>query len=66
METGWLLPDLAEPTTSEFWLGCARGELLGCASDGVAELESLASEERFHEPWIVEQLPGFRMEPRQN
>ncbi len=28
METGWLLPDLADPTSNEFWLGCARGELL--------------------------------------
>ncbi len=28
METGWLLPDLAEPTASEFWRGCARGALL--------------------------------------
>ena len=23
-----MLPDLAEPTANEFWLGCARGELL--------------------------------------
>jgi uncharacterized OB-fold protein len=28
METGWLLPDLSDPTSNEFWLGCARGELL--------------------------------------
>ncbi len=28
METGWLLPNLADPTSSEFWHGCARGELL--------------------------------------
>ena len=28
METGWLLPDLDEPTSAEFWSGCARGELL--------------------------------------
>jgi len=28
METGWLLPDLADPTSSEFWRGCERGELL--------------------------------------
>ena len=28
METGWLLPDLSDPTASEFWHGCARGELL--------------------------------------
>ena len=36
MESGWPLPDPAEPTTSEFWLGCARGELLvqACAACG--------------------------------
>ena len=36
METGWLLPNLADPTASEFWLGCARGELLvqACAACG--------------------------------
>jgi uncharacterized OB-fold protein len=28
MESGWLLPNLDEPTAKEFWLGCARGELL--------------------------------------
>ena len=28
MEARWLLPDLEEPTASEFWFGCARGELL--------------------------------------
>jgi len=28
MESGWLLPDLDDPTTQEFWAGCARGELL--------------------------------------
>ena len=28
METGWLLPDLEDPTSKEFWAGCARGELL--------------------------------------
>ena len=28
MEAGFLLPDVEEPTTSEFWAGCARGELL--------------------------------------
>jgi uncharacterized protein len=28
VEAGWLLPDLTEPTAQEFWLGCARGELL--------------------------------------
>jgi hypothetical protein len=34
MESGFLLPDLDEPTTAEFWAGCARGELLvqACAS----------------------------------
>jgi uncharacterized OB-fold protein len=36
MASGWLLPDLEEPTSSEFWLGCARGELLvqACGSCG--------------------------------
>jgi uncharacterized protein len=36
MEKGWLLPDPADPTSSEFWHGCARGELLvqACASCG--------------------------------
>jgi uncharacterized OB-fold protein len=33
METGWLLPDLAEQTAAEFWNGCARGELLVQACD---------------------------------
>ena len=28
MESGWLLPNLDEPIAQEFWLGCARGELL--------------------------------------
>jgi len=28
MEEGFLLPDVTEPTTAEFWAGCARGELL--------------------------------------
>jgi uncharacterized OB-fold protein len=28
MEQGWVLPDIDEPTSKEFWLGCARGELL--------------------------------------
>ncbi|MET1003401.1 MAG: OB-fold domain-containing protein [Acidimicrobiia bacterium] len=28
MESAWLLPDLADPTTGPFWEGCARGELL--------------------------------------
>ena len=34
MESGWLLPDLADPIANEFWFGCARGELLvqACAS----------------------------------
>ena len=36
METAWLLPDLADPTTAPFREGCARGELLVqvCASCG--------------------------------
>ncbi len=36
MESAWLLPDLADPVANEFWLGCARGELLvqACASCG--------------------------------
>ena len=36
METKWLLPDLEEETTNEFWFGCARGELLvqACGSCG--------------------------------
>jgi uncharacterized OB-fold protein len=36
METGWLLPDLDEPTSAGFWEGTARGELLvqACASCG--------------------------------
>src|SRR5712675_1055309 len=40
METGWLLPDLADPTSSEFWLGCARGELLvqACGSCGARRM----------------------------
>jgi uncharacterized protein len=40
METGWLLPDLADPTSNEFWLGCARGELLvqACGSCGVRRM----------------------------
>jgi uncharacterized OB-fold protein len=28
MESTWLLPDLAEPTSAPFWAGTARGELL--------------------------------------
>jgi uncharacterized protein len=28
MESGWLLPDLDEPTAAAFWEGTARGELL--------------------------------------
>jgi len=28
MESGWLLPDVNEPTAAEFWAGTARGELL--------------------------------------
>jgi uncharacterized OB-fold protein len=40
METGWLLPDLADPTTNEFWLGCARGELLvqACGACGARRM----------------------------
>ena len=33
MEQGWVLPDVDEPTTKEFWAGCARGELLVQACD---------------------------------
>ena len=28
METGWLLPDVDDPETAEFWAGAGRGELL--------------------------------------
>ncbi len=28
MESRWVLPDLEEPNTAEFWAGTARGELL--------------------------------------
>jgi uncharacterized protein len=40
METGWLLPDLADPTSNEFWLGCARGELLvqACGACGARRM----------------------------
>ena len=40
METVWLLPDIAEPTSAEFWAGCARGELLvqTCASCGLRRM----------------------------
>lgn len=36
MESGWLLPDLEEPTGTPFWEGTARGELLvqACGSCG--------------------------------
>ncbi len=36
METGFLLPDLSDPTTAGFWEGTARGELLvqACAACG--------------------------------
>ena len=36
MESGWVLPDLREPTTGPFWEGCARGQLLvqACGSCG--------------------------------
>jgi uncharacterized OB-fold protein len=38
--SGWLLPDLEEPTTAEFWNGCARGELLvqACGSCGARRM----------------------------
>ena len=40
METAWLLPDLADPTSAPFWEGCARGELLvqACASCGLRRM----------------------------
>ena len=40
METAWLLPNLSEPTTREFWLGCERGELLvqACAACGTRRM----------------------------
>ena len=40
METQWLLPDLDDPTSKEFWLGCARGELLvqACAACGARRM----------------------------
>jgi hypothetical protein len=40
METQWLLPDLNDPTSAEFWAGCARGELLvqTCASCGLRRM----------------------------
>lgn len=40
MESGWLLPDLADPITKEFWFGCARGELLvqACAACGTRRM----------------------------
>jgi uncharacterized OB-fold protein len=40
MEAQWLLPDLADATSNEFWLGCARGELLvqACAACGVRRM----------------------------
>jgi len=36
MQTGWLLPDLDNENTAEFWAACARGELAvqACASCG--------------------------------
>jgi uncharacterized OB-fold protein len=36
MQAQWPLPDPDEPATSEFWRGCARGELLvqACAACG--------------------------------
>jgi len=40
MESGFLLPDLEEPTSAEFWAGCARGELLvqECGSCGARRM----------------------------
>ncbi len=40
MEGSWVLPDINEPTSAEFWAGCARGELLvqTCASCGVRRM----------------------------
>ena len=40
MEAQWLLPDLSDPTSNEFWLGCARGELLvqACAECGARRM----------------------------
>jgi len=40
VESGWLLPDLDEPESREFWLGCARGELLvqACGSCGARRM----------------------------
>jgi uncharacterized OB-fold protein len=40
METGFLLPDLDEPTAAEFWAGTARGELLvqACAACGTRRM----------------------------
>jgi len=37
MESGFLLPDLSEPTAAEFWAGTARGELLvqACGACGI-------------------------------
>jgi hypothetical protein len=36
MEAQWLLPDLSDATSNEFWLGCARGDLhvQACAACG--------------------------------
>jgi uncharacterized protein len=40
MESGYLLPDLSEPTTAGFWEGTARGELLvqACGSCGTRRM----------------------------
>jgi hypothetical protein len=40
MESAWLLPDLADPTTGPFWEGCARGELLvqACGACGTRRM----------------------------
>ena len=40
MEQTWLLPAIDEPTSAEFWAGCARGELLvqTCAACGLRRM----------------------------
>ena len=40
MESDFLLPDLDDPTATEFWAGCGRGELLvqACASCGLRRM----------------------------
>ena len=45
MESGFLLPDLSEPTAAEFWAGTARGELLvqACGVLCISALQTLQS-----------------------